>query len=661
MPEMTAPRTDVRFDLRPSQVAHFAGRNPFKTAIGEFTYRRTYSRNDHGVQEDWQATVLRVVNGCFTLQKRHCLTHGIAWDEELAQARAAEMFERVFLFKWTPPGRGLWMMGTDAVLERHLGAALMNCCFATTGGDLAYSLAFAMDMLMLGVGVGFDVLAAGRSVYRPEGTELWYPIPDSREGWVQSVRLLARSYMAGGQPVHFDYSLIRPAGSPIRTFGGVASGPAPLELLHDSMRATFSLAAERGYLTATDVTDLMNFVGRCVISGNVRRSAMLSLGPPTEEFVNLKNPDVNGERLMSHGWVSNNSVAALRGDDYSSLVDLIRKNGEPGAIWLDNMREYGRMGDPPDFGDPRVAGVNPCAEQCLEAYEACNLVETFPFHADGRRDFMDTLRSAFLYGKTVTLMGNHWAESNAVMLRNRRIGIGQSGIQQFVAAHGLDEWCDWSDEGYSLVRHDLDAELSAWLRIPRSIRVTTVKPSGTVSILANATPGIHFPVADRYHIRRVRVAENSPLLPKVVEAGYPVERDVYDGSSFVVEFPVDAGADVRPESAVPMVEQLGMAAAAQRHWSDNAVSVTLKFHDGEADQIPWVLHHAERSLKCVSFLRQGGESYAQSPYEGISEAEYRERADNVLGVDWSDHESQAAGERYCEGDKCLIPGLAAAG
>jgi ribonucleotide reductase alpha subunit len=230
----------------------------------------------------------------------------------------------------------------------------------------------------------------------------------------------------------FDYSLVRPAGQPIRGFGGLASGPGPLRDMHEACRAALDANAPQP-LSVTTIVDVMNLIGKCVVAGNVRRTAEIAFGDPrSDEYIDLKNYELNPHRV-GHGWTSNNSVFAELGMDYDHLVPRIQANGEPGFAWLDNMRNFGRMNGTPDASDHRAMGGNPCLEQTLESYELCCLVETFPNRHASRAEFEKTLRSAFLYAKTVTLGETHWPQSNRVMLRNRRIGCSVSGVAQFIS------------------------------------------------------------------------------------------------------------------------------------------------------------------------------------------------------------------------------------
>ena len=225
----------------------------------------------------------------------------------------------------------------------------------------------------------------------------------------------------------------------------------------------------------------------------------------------------------SYGWTSNNSVFAEIGMNYSKIAKQISINGEPGILWMDNARKFSRMIDKQDDKDRKASGANPCNEQTLESYELCNLVETFPTKNVDLEDFKRTLKFAYLYAKTTSLGQVHWAESNKVLLRNRRIGTSLSGVAQFVEMHGIHKFKKWCEEGYeTLIKYD--NLYSDWLAIPKSIKLSTIKPSGTVSLLAGVTPGMHYPEST-YYIRRIRFSEKSPLLKGIENAGYKIEKE----------------------------------------------------------------------------------------------------------------------------------------
>jgi len=343
------------------------------------------------------------------------------------------MFMRMYQMKFLPPGRGLWAMGSALTEDRRVFAALNNCAFVSTG-DLAKEVTdpftFLMDAAMLGVGVGFDTRGANAlNVVEPELQTEKFSIRDSREGWVDSLRVQLNSWLrtpGDAEPKskkHFDYSNIRKAGSPIVAFGGVSAGPEPLRSLHlDLDKILSGMAKAGGKLSSRGIVDIMNLIGRCVVSGNVRRTAEIAFGEANdEEYISLKDYSKNPDR-EAFGWTSNNSVFATVNMDYTRIGELIAKNGEPGFMWLDNARRFGRMhiADGPMEGemdrDPRALGGNPCLEQTLESYELCCLVETFPAVHDSFQDYEKTLRTAFLYAKTVTLEATHWDRSNQVMV-----------------------------------------------------------------------------------------------------------------------------------------------------------------------------------------------------------------------------------------------------
>lgn len=1105
---------DKKFMLDANFLASYAHQKPNFgfNGLGELVFYRTYSRlKENGTKESFLDTLRRVVEGCYEIQRRHCNKIHIPWSYEKAQVSAQEMFVRMWEFKFLPPGRGMWMMGTDFMWERG-SAALNNCAFVSTDdqieSDPAEPFCFLMDMSMLGVGVGFDTKGAGKiHIKKPANRKLIYQIHDSREGWVDSVRYLIWSYTTKCDIgyIEFDYSNIRQAGADIKGFGGKASGPSILSELHELIRNHLDGKINKT-LSSVDITDLMNYIGRCVVAGNVRRTAEIAFGEPHDKhYCSMKNPlatleeddiikfyeatsrlysqgrnkattsdfvDENNNHIIPlnrlipaietwnalnhHRWASNNSIFAYVGMSYDYVGQQIASNGEPGLMWLDNMRDYGRMIDGKQPGiDGRVKGGNPCftgnmrlltehgyiplydlwvgggqqeyigtdnalekygtqkivnshgvvvasnvyktgtqvpvfrvtfsdnswidatethqmitlvrhdskksgrtryeekrkslnelvigdivplnnvsqfgqhhdpaygelagwvigdgslspkrdgqvkaectcyeddcedvlprissllhetylrhnkssqqnpvyagwtrnhehfehredrvgsnvlgrllvadglrngdkhkiphsiwvsdretvaaflrglassdgfvlinekkgtisvrikqsnqkflqdcrlllnqfgiastvckrndkskqlmndgkggkklynkksayelivsgirqvqrfldsigfiqdwkmtdarkwlsehrgsnnsntgryvkvksieflgeedtycltepgdnrvvvegyqvaqcLEQSLESYELCNLVETFPANHADADDYMRTIKFAYLYAKTVTLLPTHNPRTNAVTLRNRRIGLSQSGIVQAFSKFGrrtvLNDFCD---AGYNEIRR-WDQIYSEWLCIQRSIKVTSVKPSGTVSLVAGATPGIHYPEASTYW-RRVRLAKDSPLVGVLEKAGFHIEPDIKDSDrTVVVRFGV-SDERVKPVADISIWEQMANVVDYQRYWADNQVSCTIKFKHEEADQIARVLETYEDQLKGISFLPLSNHGYAQAPYEPCSANEVAEYNSKISATDYSDFIGHdAEGSKFCDSDKCVI-------
>jgi len=602
--------------------------------LGEIIYQRTYSRiKPDGLNEQWWETVKRVVEWTFSMQKNWIEKHRL----------------------------GLWAAGAPVTEERQLYASLNNCSFVSTGKikeDQDKPFRFLMDMSMLGVGVGFDLKGAGLILVKGinnSAEALEHIIPDSREGWVESIGVLIRSYFNGGAPIKFDYSQIRPYGALIKGFGGVSAGAEPLALLHDNIHQVLK-PLSGSELTGRAIADIMNMIAQAVIAGNVRRSAEIVFGDPDDsEFINLKNYKLNPDR-EAYGWASNNSIFAEVGMDYEPFVSRIIDNGEPGFFWLRNAREYGRMHNGPDNRDHRVEGANPCVEQSLESYELCCLVETFPFKHETLEDYIQTLKYAYLYAKTVTLGETHWSETNRVMLRNRRIGTSMSGIAQFIDTLGIDTLKEWMDAGYDALK-EYDTIYSDWLAIPKSIKITSVKPSGTVSLLAGATPGLHYPESKIY-IRRIRISNESFLIPALKKAGYHIEPDVTNKeTTSVISVPVKIEEDIRTINEVSIWEQVAIASFLQQYWSDNQVSCTVSFNpETEGKEIANVLNIFQYNLKGISFLpRKEQGAYAQMPYEAIDEKIYKKMSKKLKPLDFSKvkgEEIQA--EKFCDNDVCQI-------
>jgi intein/homing endonuclease len=1159
---------DNHFRLAPGFLAKYRGRKPAFgfNGLGEFVFYRTYSRTqEDGSKETFLDTLIRVVEGTYEIQRRHCTRIHVPWDYGKAQASAQEMFELMWAFKFLPPGRGLWTMGTPFMWSRG-SAALNNCGFVSTtdiGEDPSEPFTFLMDMSMLGVGVGFDTEGANKlEIHQPGGGIFKHTIADSREGWVDSVRCLIQSYTThAGQGIpDFDPSEVRKANEPIRGFGGKASGPAILMELLEMLRG---LLESRVYkrLSSVDIVDAMNFIGKCVVAGNVRRTAEIVFGDPDDDlYVNMKNPtrtllpedlplwhsvtgriysrevapgansaevwraypwDFNStealqlassncapvqpippERLgpaietfnaiNGYRWASNNSIFARVGMNYDRVAASAGVNGEPGMLWLDTVRNYGRMADGRKEGiDRRVAGANPCFsgdmrlltehghrsmreawvaggckeygkvreygeikqlhevtqasfsetqsslavtaakmldrtlvhdvygsqnivnsngvvpatqvyrtsldadlfrvsfsdgswidateqhsfitlrrqksrvyadrlreerkrlkdlkpgdlvptsqaeafgtvhdpefaeaagwcigdgslspkadgqvraqlncyetdiehvlptlqrdlfavyekyntsshqnpgyvgwdreqehfehreqiigssvlgrllkhngvvpgdkhrvpntiwesnrqtvaaflrglasadgcaqpneskksisvrigqsggagkrlllecrlllsqfgiassvhkvkakttqlmndgkggkklypkkqpwtliisgrkqvlafldqvgfiqpwkrqiadlwlanhpgsnnsdtgrytkvvsveylgrgetfcltepgdhrvvveghevgqcnEQSLESYELCCLCETFPAHHDSDLEYLRTLKYAYLYAKTVTLLPTHNARTNSVMQRNRRIGLSQSGIVQAFHKFGRRKVIkDFCDTGYEEICH-WDEIYSDWLCCTKSIKKTSVKPSGTVSLVVGATPGIHHPEARSYW-RRVRVSKASPLVAIYAAAGYHVEPDYKDADrTVIIKFAV-ADDRVPEQSEITIWEQMANAADYQAHWADNQVSCTVKFKPHERSSIKSVLEVFEERLKGISFLPLEDHNYPQAPYEKCTREEVDAYNAQLQPVDMSLYlYEEATGAKFCDGDTCSM-------
>ena len=361
--------------------------------LGELVFRRTYSRNN----EDWADVVIRVIEGCMTIRKEHFHRSSLMWNDLEWQSFARNMAISLFNMEWLPPGRGLWMMGTEYAYTRG-SMALNNCGACDTKDDFVLAAEWTMDALMNGVGVGFTTNWRGTVNMPDKNDTQLYIISDSREGWVESLIRLMCSYINSprygtNKFPKFDYSQIRESGQPIKSFGGLSSGPEPLKQLHkrveefldsfyigrlkcksktwkklknnngEAVWREVEVKVDKPYSHTRLVADIINSIGACVVAGNVRRSAEICLGSvDDEDFINLKNYEMNPER-GEIGWLSNNSVVLKADKEYEDfsyipkMANRIRDNGEPGMINLYNIQKYGRFGK---VSHDKASLVNPC-------------------------------------------------------------------------------------------------------------------------------------------------------------------------------------------------------------------------------------------------------------------------------------------------------------
>lgn len=669
----------LSFKLADSFIEPYKTKEPpfgFKDAggnsLGEITFIRTYSRKkEDGSKERWWETCRRVIEGMYSIQKDWAKEHVLPWNDHKAQKSAQEAYDLLFRMLWTPPGRGLFSMGTYVVNGRKDSTPLQNCAFISTyemtKTDPSAPFTFLMNVSMLGVGVGYDTRGAEKEfvIHNPDKEKVWtYQIPDSREGWVESLKLLLESYLIPGKGfVDFDYSLIRPRGAPIVTFGGIAPGPKPLMRLHEMIHKILS-NREGEILSDVDIADIANLTGDCVGSGNVRRSALLAYGrKESKNFLNLKNAEVFPERNSydpeNPGWayMSNNSVRAFTGDDLSAVIPGIMHNGEPGIIWEDVTKQYGRLIDPPDNKDWRFAGFNPCVEQPLESGEMCTLADIHLSKITDTRELSRALKYAYLYAKSVTLLPTAIPKTNAIMQRNRRIGISSSGIANFSDNNGQAVLRKWFDEGYKILK-DYDVVYSEWLCVRESIKITTVKPTGTTSLLVGESPGGHWSPGGEYFDRAMIFDDAHPLVPLFAEAGYRIERSVTSpDTSVVVWFPIHSEAK-RSERDVTIFEKAALAVEAQRWWSDNGVSVTVSFKPEEREHVPTIISMYDGQLKAISFMEMKNDVYPQQPFTDISSIEYTNWENKLSKVDMDvlyNESKDGEGEKYCTTDVCEIP------
>jgi len=782
-------------------LSHFKGKQPEWGPVGWVVFQRTYSRwiepgdvfpcgepyenVGSGRYEEWWEVCRRVTEGNFALLPDDPTLP----TEAERQAEMEQFYRMMFFLIGLPPGRGLWMMGTKYQRERG-GAALNNCWnidvrpqpyFEGQIPRASFPFKFAMNRLMQGGGVGYsavddfmrqfplvarkvklslvcdpshkdyeqlkDMLTQVPEIGKGEKVARLI-VADSREGWCDALEEVIDA--------HFDYpdrktvehlivdvSEVRGSGERIKGFGGTASGPKPLIAMLREVNSLLNTLHGPGKRMKTRVAvDIMNFIGRCIVAGNVRRSAEIAGGDPTNKsFVTMKSkkaiarelfqsdytelvkkvgPEIDRKALYFVGaewndlkrpefyafrdslegqarqnfidlhamyekadyeinvnharWASNNSVVVdnnyLRNNvkSFNSVAKSMVENGEPGTVNIELMRHYGRLADGrKENCDPDVTFTNPCAEISLANGEPCNLFEVFPLMCDKYNiPYGEVLRLAARYVYRVTFAEYDWEVTQKIIAKNRRVGVSLSGIQDWIltqfgrsaikgwrkpteeecAEYGLDPKKVWDfipiyddaivatlDHMYKVVDKTLD-EYATALGTNKPIKLTTVKPSGTVAKLPGVSSGVHWHYAE-YIIQRIRFSNNDPILVALKLCGYKHEPDYYTPNTTVVEFPVkqpSAGIPgFKAAGDVPVEEQLAMQGLLQAYWADNSVSCTINFREHEAAKIPMLIKYWAQRTKTISILPYDGHGYIQPPWEPITKEQYEEMKANIKG------------------------------
>lgn len=627
------------------------------SSVGYLTYKRTYARrliedSPDSPTEEWGDTVERVIRA--SQEQLNC---GFTPEEE-------DRLRSYFMsLKGSVAGRFLWQLGTTTVAKHGL-ASLQNCAFTTIDKPIR-PFTWAFDMLMLGSGVGINIqreyvykLPPVREAFatptRLDNASADFIVPDTREGWVKLLEHTLRSAFEDGSQPTFSFStqLIRSKGAPIKGFGGVASGPE--DLVQGIRNIGGVLEARRGkQLRPIDCLDIVNIIGSIVVAGNVRRSAIIALGDSDDiQYLRAKRWDLGN--VPNWRAMSNNSVVC---NDFSVLPEEFwegyKNNGEPyGLINLKNARAFGRTGET-KYKDPKVNGFNPCAEQSLEDYETCCLAEIYLCNIESKEELKDIATLLYRINKHSLRLPSHHPETEAIVHKNMRMGIGVTGVLQ-----ATDEQRSWLDETYEHLRKydKIYSEVKGW---PTSIKLTTCKPSGTLSLLPGVTPGIH-PGYARYMIRRIRIASNSPLVDVCRNHGYKVEyvRN-FDGTdergTMVVDFPFRYPDNAVLANDTSAIQQLEYVKWLQTVWSDNAVSCTVYYRDEELPEIrKYLAENYNTNFKSLSFLRHSGHGFDQAPYEEISKELYDELVANSTLITSVNSEVNFDADEECATGACPI-------
>jgi adenosylcobalamin-dependent ribonucleoside-triphosphate reductase len=575
----------------------------------------------NGKTEEWKDTVARCVNGLVEIR-----------PDALKVSEQERLFDLVFNLKCNFSGRALWQLGTENV--KRFGGDSLQSCWQIAVDDPIKPFCFMFNESMLGGGVGFNitpeyVYALPKVKYNPivrrtNSYDCNYIIPDNREGWVNILGKIMKAYFYTGKDVLYNTECIRPKGTLIKSFGGVASGSEELVAGFDSITKVISRRYNQK-LRPIDCLDIMNIIGKIVVSGNVRRSAQLALGDINDtEFLNAKNWGAGS--IPNWRTLSNNSAVCNHYDEITSdFWDNYDGEGEPyGLVNLNACRNYGRIVDGLNYRpDNNVVGLNPCAEITLESYEACNLADVFLPNIKDPDELFEATVLMYKVCKIISTLPFLHEETNKVVARNHRLGLSLNGFLQSRFRYDSALF----DAVYGNLEQE-DASFSRKLGVGTSIKLTTMKPSGTSSLLAGVTPGGH-PAFAPYYIRRVRMAANDPLVDVCRKQGYHVEPELrLDGTNnletMVVSFPIATPENTVCAAELSAVNQLDNLAWLQKHWADNSVSCTIYYNEEELPQIQRWLQENYEQVKTVSFLLKSEHGFKQSPMEEITEKTYNE-------------------------------------
>lgn len=627
--------------------------------LGYIVYKRTYARlKENGETEEWHETIQRCINGAQKL------------GAEYTQEEAEKLFDLIFNLKCNFAGRMLWQLGTPTV-DRFGANSLLNCWFTTMNHPKSFK--FLFENLMLGGGVGFSVrredihelprIKKDVNIYHDEingkaTKDADFIVPDSREGWIELLGKVLDSYFYSGKSFSYSTVLVRGAGELIRGFGGSASGPS---ILIDGITKICNVfkTREGKKLRSVDVLDINNIIGSIVVAGNVRRSAEIAIGDPDDFlFLRAKRWDLGG--VPNYRAMSNNTIYC---DSYEHTSDALWEgyngNGEPyGLFNLPLSEKYGRLSDGlmkksdlyPENKD-NVVGTNPCGEISLGNFECCNLSELYLNNIETKEE---ALECAILLNKTqkaICAMPFIHDETNEIVHKNMRIGLGVTGVCQ-----SMDK-LSWLDFIYKGLRK-FDKKNSKERGWNPSIKLTTVKPSGTLSILAGSTPGVH-PAFSSFFIRRIRMAANDSLVETCRSLGYHTEfARNFDGSenhdTMVIEFPCKFENALLAKDTTA-IKQLELVKELQANWSDNAVSCTVYYRKEELPEIKdWLKANYKDSIKSVSFLLHSEHGFAQAPYEEIDGDQYDKMIKKVKPITTIQASNDMIEGIECEGGACPI-------
>ena len=629
--------------------------NYLPTDYQSFIHKSRYAKYfDNKGRESWSETVERYMNNVIRPKAGH--------DSYVDQIRDAILNLDVM-----PSMRAMMTAGPALARDNTAG---YNCSYLPV--DDPKSFDEAMFILLCGTGVGFSVERQFISKL-PEVPELFdsettIVVKDSKEGWAKAFRQLLALLWAGEIP-QWDIGLVRPAGSRLKTFGGRASGPAPLVELFNFAIKTFKNAQGRK-LSSIECHDLMCFIGQIVVVGGVRRSAMISLSNLSDDRMRHAKSGQWWE-TAAHRALANNSVSYTEKPDmetfmreWQALVES--KSGERGVFNRQASKvqaaKNGRRDPDYEFG------TNPCSEIILRPYQFCNLTEVVVRATDNIENLEGKVRIATILG-TIQSAYTKFPYLRKVWSKNteeeRLLGVSLTGIMDNPLMTHENMGLEKTLAHLRSVAISTNAEWADRLGIPVSAAITCVKPSGTVSQLVDSASGIHARHSP-YYIRTVRGDNKDPLTQLMKDQGIPNEPCVMKGDTTTVfSFPQKSPAGAVTRNDMTAIEQLKLWLTYQRHWCEHKPSVTISVRDSEWMHVGAFVYEHFDEMSGVSFLPHSDHTYQQAPYQDCTKEEYEVLLSSMPEkIDWSklsDYEQEdntvAMQTMACTGDVCEVVDL----
>lgn len=624
----------------------------WKNELAKFVYYRTYSRYlyDKGRRENWEETVRRVVD---YLKK--------ASENKLAKHDYDNIEKSILNFDVMPSMRLMWTAG-DALEENSFGA--YNCSFLSCNKIEFFSE--LMYILMHGTGAGYSVEERNISqlpiVSEATGKTINVVVEDSKLGWAEALRTISKALWSGND-VTWDGSKVRPAGTPLKTFGGRASGFKPLESCFEMFKRV--LIRHRGRrLSAVNCHDLACKVAEVIVVGGVRRSALISLSDLHHEGMrSCKNGQFwvdNPQRSMANNSAvyHHKPTSVVFMEEWLSLAKS--GSGERGIFNLSNLKNM--VPSRRDFS--KISGTNPCGEIFLRSNGLCNLSEVVIRKDDTMDTLMEKVKVATMIGtiqSMLTNFGNFVSPEWKINCEEERLlGVsmtGQMDNPKILTPSNLQELRDYSV--------GVNTKIARKLGINRSSSITCTKPSGSVSQLCDSSSGFH-PRFSPYYLRRVRISGSDPLYKMMKAQGvkfYPeVGQTMADATTWVCEFAVASPKGCVTVSDVTAIEQLEQWLKVKENWAEHTVSATIYVKPDEWLKVGnWVYEHFDR-ISGVSFLPVLDHVYELAPYHAISKQEYEKYKKEEVIIDYSklvDFEGtvdmgEGSTELACEGDRCQL-------